>query len=519
MRCSGSEETLSIGVQIVVPRGPVRRWQTWVIDRLREARGARVEAVARSGWCGSIQGLELLLRLERLVYGAGGDRAGDLLAPPVEAGSEDADTGTGKVVVDLTDGTGSLGMIGPRVLTPLFDGEPGEAALVQCLLDGRLPVLGVHDSARGAPIHLGQVAIENPTVLTLALESVWSRMAAALSGYVEAVCRGDAALRYTREICERCGSEGSSRSSTALFGRAGSRTIRKLASSVAGRLDTLARGGHTWSIAYRRNPCDVACQAPATLDIADHILLPDDGQRYFADPFPFDHEGRTWIFCEELPYRTQKGLISAFAIDADGRATRPRPVLETDHHLSYPQVIADAGQLWMIPESAARGHVALYRCTRFPDQWEQVAVLIEGDLHDATVFRHDGRWWMTAASRDWQSSSWDTLAVFHAERLTGPWHACAHNPVLTDVFSARPAGVPFMSEGRLVRPAQDCSGGYGSRLTLAEVTTLSPDRLEQRVIGTVAFGAATGLLGPHTVNCAGGWALIDVYGRPAPTRV
>ena len=40
------------------------------------------------------------------------------------------------------------------------------------------------------------------------------------------------------------------------------------------------------------------------------------------------------VFCEEVPFATGKGIISQFTIDAAGRASSPRPVLERAYHLS-----------------------------------------------------------------------------------------------------------------------------------------------------------------------------------------
>jgi len=55
------------------------------------------------------------------------------------------------------------------------------------------------------------------------------------------------------------------------------------------------------------------------------------------------------------------------------------------------------------------------------------------------------------------------LRVWFADDLLGSW--CPHpgNPVKPDIRSARPAGTPFVHDGALYRPAQDCSRTYGAR--------------------------------------------------------
>ena len=104
------------------------------------------------------------------------------------------------------------------------------------------------------------------------------------------------------------------------------------------------------------------------------------------------------------------------------------------------------------------------------------------EASDATVFSHDGTWWMLATVRTGGSFS-DALHVWHAPDLRGPWTAHRANPVLLDIASARPAGRVELRDGRLLRPAQDGRAGYGAALTLVEITALDKDRYEQRVLG------------------------------------
>ena len=56
-------------------------------------------------------------------------------------------------------------------------------------------------------------------------------------------------------------------------------------------------------------------------------VLPDDGSHFYADPFPFEHEGRHYIFVEDYPHATGKAIISVSTIDADGVASAPVPCL------------------------------------------------------------------------------------------------------------------------------------------------------------------------------------------------
>ena len=109
-----------------------------------------------------------------------------------------------------------------------------------------------------------------------------------------------------------------------------------------------AQQGH-WRVAYRRLQGEGvigALQWPP----APWAILPDDGRRYYADPFVIARDGRTHLFVEEFPYATRKGLISHAVLDPDGAVSRPMPVLEAAGHLSYPFVFEHGGQVYMIPK-------------------------------------------------------------------------------------------------------------------------------------------------------------------------
>ena len=121
---------------------------------------------------------------------------------------------------------------------------------------------------------------------------------------------------------------------------------------------------------------------------------------------------------------------------------------------------------------------------------------------DSTVFEHDNRWWLICTNagdgRD------DKLLVWHADSLFGPWQPHALNPVKIDIRSARPAGTPFMHDGHLYRPAQDCSATYGGRIVINRVTRLTPTAFEEeayRTIDPVADGQYN--RGLHTLSRLG----------------
>ena len=250
---------------------------------------------------------------------------------------------------------------------------------------------------------------------------------------------------------------------------------------------------------------------------APFALLPNDGERFYADPFPFEWDGRRLLFFEDYPYRTRKGVIGRVEIDRAGRASSPRTVLEQSVHLSYPFVFSEGGAVFMLPEMGGAGRVQLFRAAPFPDRWVPDQVLLDDVVAaDATLIRHEGAWWLFATLSGDGGSSWDKLCLFHAPALAGPWVPHGDNPVLIDAGAARPAGAMWHEHGVLMRVAQDCRRGYGDAVALCRVDRLDPAGFRQTVVARLGAPAGFGADGTHTRNRSAGLEAVDLRFRHAP---
>ncbi|MEN0072804.1 MAG: hypothetical protein AAGC69_00375 [Paracraurococcus sp.] len=264
-----------------------------------------------------------------------------------------------------------------------------------------------------------------------------------------------------------------------------------------------------WCFGYRRqqgagSPLDLS------LDAASFRILDSSPDRFYADPVIFAHEGVTAIFFEDYDYTTHRGRISHVVLDAEGRASAPVETLTLPYHLSYPFVFRVGEDVLMIPESSENRTIQLWEAERFPDRWRLRSVLMEDiEAADTTLhFDHGtGLWWMFAAVTEYGSCSHDTLSLFSSERLEGPWLPHPGNPVKLDPGTARPAGPLVEWEGRLFRPAQDCTASYGAGLVWCEIQELSRERYRETVVARHA--APRGYTGIHTYGRGGGFEVAD----------
>lgn len=274
-----------------------------------------------------------------------------------------------------------------------------------------------------------------------------------------------------------------------------------------------------WNVGYVERPISWFLDNKHPMEVA--WLEPSSRDAFLADPFGTWRDGRLTILCEHFSYRSNRGTIVAIESAREtGPTSETRAATETGAipvdigpqpavHLSYPYLFEAEGRLLCIPESYEAAEIGLYEIGRFPDRWIKVANLIEGpSIVDATLFRYQDRWWLAGSEATAMGTC--ELHLWHAEQISGPWQPHAANPVKVDVRSARPAGTPFLHNGALYRPAQDCSRTYGGRVVINRVITLTPTEFLETPAATVEPDPSGPYpAGLHTLSAAGSGTLID----------
>jgi hypothetical protein len=263
----------------------------------------------------------------------------------------------------------------------------------------------------------------------------------------------------------------------------------------------------TWRLAIRK------CAIPLHVNTSRAVLkefrwLPTARGHSWADPRLFSYDSSNWLFFEQWQNGLTKGEIWCGLLGQDGCLSEVRPCLRQSHHLSYPQVLEDQGEIFLIPESEEAGGVDLYRARKFPDDWVLEQRLIEFPCVDPTVFKWRDRWWMIASPQNVKgvaAISW----LFSAPRLTGPWLVHPAGPVAASAENARGAGPIFSYKSKLIRPSQDCGLYYGRALIFNEILSIDGESYTENVIARVDAAWKPGLAGVHTYSRLNDWEVID----------
>ena len=212
---------------------------------------------------------------------------------------------------------------------------------------------------------------------------------------------------------------------------------------------------------------------------ADSIL--DISAAYVADPFIINEKGSWYMFFEVFEKPTDKGVI-CLAVSDDGLSWSYKGiVLSEQFHLSYPYVFKWDENYYMIPESAKANCVRLYKAVDFPTRWSFIRELLVGIHLDPSIFRFDGMWWMFSQTNPKRS---DTLRLFYAQDLLGPWTEHPKSPIIDgNPHIARPGGRVLEFNGRRFRIAQDDYPSYGSQLFAFEISELTVQSYREKQFG------------------------------------
>lgn len=302
-----------------------------------------------------------------------------------------------------------------------------------------------------------------------------------------------------RSICEK--------------GRAG--VIGKLKGYLSYLIDNSYSKHYEWHVAIRKRSDSLLFEGNA----AAFLSVPNDGRYWRADPFLFSYKGEDYLFVEMYDRWKEKGVIGVSRI-RDGKCGRFRVCLELPWHLSYPCIIEEEGNIYMIPECSASGELWMYRCVRFPYRWEKAVCIAKEAVADATPLTVDGK-------RYWFGTVLDARNVCKNDNLA----ICKEgsNAVFTALYrdqqTVRPAGHFIQTRNGWVRPAQNCSKTYGGNLIFYQIDCLDMEQYSERAFCSAGAWAeemegkdiriqcqptiGTSYAGVHTYNCNDRYEVID----------
>ena len=196
-----------------------------------------------------------------------------------------------------------------------------------------------------------------------------------------------------------------------------------------------------------------------------------------ADPFMV-REGDTWYMFFEVA--NDQRVEIALATSGDGlHWTYKQVVIREPFIMSFPYVFKWENEYYMIPETHHANAIRLYKAHSFPTGWSLAGELVKGIYVDPAIVRYEDKWWLFAAD----VLGNDTLRLFYADDLMGPWVEHPRSPVVSgDDRIARPGGRVIVYENKVIRYPQDDSGFYGRAVRAFVIDELSTTEYKEHEV-------------------------------------
>ena len=220
---------------------------------------------------------------------------------------------------------------------------------------------------------------------------------------------------------------------------------------------------YAWDIAYGTYTDSIISEGLKKVKI--NIVKNTYRNKWFADPFILDEDENVIQFLvEKFDYGVKRGRIARLKVNKKNNIIEECSIiLELSTHLSFPVIYRVNGEVYVHPENSASGASYIYRYDKYTDKLVEAKLMVEEPITDA-VIRKDGNIYRMYATRVPETNGC-VLHEYSSDFLLGPFtHTCEHT---FKKNTARMAGMFLTSvDGRLIRPAQDCFGGYGKAVIL-----------------------------------------------------
>lgn len=226
--------------------------------------------------------------------------------------------------------------------------------------------------------------------------------------------------------------------------------------------------------------------------------------KWFADPFILEETSTNIQFLvEEFDYRIGRGRIARIEVDKlTDCIILCSIILDLPTHLSFPAIYRVDGKILVQPENSASGSSYIYKYDRTSDKLVNPIRIIDSPIVDPVILYESGIFKMFATLSN--NPNGDFLYEYHSNSILGPYTFIKKH--IYPNCTARMAGAFLFENKGIVRPSQNCKGGYGKSVIF----------YENKDIVSVVEPILRRYDGIHTFNTYNGSVVVDLkkYDNP-----
>lgn len=220
---------------------------------------------------------------------------------------------------------------------------------------------------------------------------------------------------------------------------------------------------YSWEIAYGVFSERIITNGLQGIEL--HVVNNPYKNKWFADPFILEEDiDYIHFLVEEFDYAVGRGRIARIKVrKKDNKIIECSIILDIPTHLSFPAIYQIDDEVYVHPENSASRASYMYRYDRKSDKLVEPIMVVDEPIVDA-IIRKDNYVYRMYATRV-PDPNGCVLHEYVAKSFFGPY-----KHVSEDIFinnSARMAGnFMVLTNGQIVRPAQDCLRGYGNAVIM-----------------------------------------------------
>lgn len=245
------------------------------------------------------------------------------------------------------------------------------------------------------------------------------------------------------------------------------------------------------------------------------IQIKNPPNHFFADPFVITKKKRTVCFVEDYSYKKKRAGITAVEIIDKKKYEILGPAIQESFHMSFPYLFEYQQELYMVPETVEANSIRLYKCVDFPLKWEyQKEIFSDVSAADSMIFEYQGKWWMLTNMATQGSKNHCSLlmAYYSGNPISDGWIAHELNPLVFDSNIGRNGGIIDLESNSPVRVRQKQGFNYyGARLTMAQITDLTPSSFSEQEIGQILPNFFRKIKGCHHFHSNGKYTVYDYF--------
>jgi hypothetical protein len=233
-----------------------------------------------------------------------------------------------------------------------------------------------------------------------------------------------------------------------------------------------------------------------------------DKKFFLADPFLIDNNGKTYVFYEKASTKDNLGHIEFLNCED---STEYGVALKEDFHLSFPNIITNENNYFMLPETRANNTISLYKCIQFPSKWQLHKVILNNiSAVDSDIFFHENYYYLfSSVNNNSYLTDADNLHIYYSDKFDGDYKKHRLNPIYRDSNKSRLAGKIFKIRNSIYRIAQNQKNGYGSGIVIFKIEKLNPAEFSEVLIQEIS-GHEINKKGIHTLNFSEKYSVIDI---------